>query len=171
MRAALIAHREEAFARLARRLRRRRTRRLFEKLSVWTATPSSGEALLWAGALLDRRLDRVRRKGAGLAVVSAKKRHKLRIELKKLRYGAEFFESLHTSNKGRRRSKSFLETLSSLQDVLGELNDLATAPRLLESYGVSARVAKRKGLKARLVAEAEDNWAKLMAAPPFWRCR
>ena len=170
-RAALSGHREEAFERLARRLGRRKTRRLLDKLSDWSATPSAGDSRQWAAALLDQRLDRVRRKGAGLCVVSAKKRHKLRIELKKLRYGAEFFEQLYASDKARRRSKSFLETLPSLQDVLGELNDLATAPRLLATYGVSARVAKRRKLQARLLGRAEKDWAILMAAKPFWRCR
>lgn len=54
-------------------------------------------------------------------------RHRVRIRLKRLRYCCEFFATCFR----RKRVRRYLEHLEALQDLLGELNDLATARRLL----------------------------------------
>ena len=51
--------------------------------------------------------------------------HQLRIEIKKLRYAAEFFSSLHD-----RKVKGYTAALAGLQELLGGLNDAATVERL-----------------------------------------
>jgi triphosphatase len=58
--------------------------------------------------------------------------HALRIVAKKLRYSAEFFADLY----GRNAAGAFLGELGEVQDVLGEINDIAVAHRLLD--GLSA---------------------------------
>jgi inorganic triphosphatase YgiF len=54
--------------------------------------------------------------------------HALRIEIKKLRYAAEFFSSLY-----ERRVKQYVSALAGLQELLGGLNDAATVERLCEA--------------------------------------
>lgn len=61
-------------------------------------------------------------------------RHRLRILVKRLRYACEFFSATLPSNAARR----YLERLEAVQDVLGELNDIAVAGRLLEELGEGA---------------------------------
>ena len=171
LRDALLAHREQAYARLARRLRRRKTQRLLSELSEWSRQPSSGEARLWASELLDERLARVRKRGKKFGALSARKRHRLRIEVKKLRYGAEFFASLFTEKKAQSRCASFVETLSSLQDLLGELNDLDTGSQVLESYGLAAEPVEKPQSRRRLLEDAQAEWREAVHSKPFWHER
>ena len=66
--------------------------------------------------------------GRKLDTLDDKRLHALRILAKKLRYSAEFFAAFY----GRRNTVSFLTALSVVQDVLGQINDVAVAHRLLD---------------------------------------
>jgi CHAD domain-containing protein len=70
-------------------------------------------------------LGRLERKARRQTARDARERHKLRIRVKRLRYASECF--------GRRRPD-----LEALQEVLGELNDIAVARRLLRKLGADA---------------------------------
>lgn len=112
------------------------------------------------------------------AGLNAKERHKLRIEIKKLRYACEFFFSLFP----RRRQAAFLSSLKALQDQLGVSNDIAVARRLLLGVvrGTRGRARGRIGFAAGLVvgwhghiADGREDalrasWARLMERPVFW---
>ena len=54
--------------------------------------------------------------------------HALRIAAKKLRYSAEFFAAFYD----RQKTRPFLAALSEVQEVLGQINDVAVAHRLLD---------------------------------------
>ena len=58
-------------------------------------------------------------------------RHRLRILVKRLRYACEFFSDVLPVKSARR----YLDRLEAVQDVLGELNDIAVGSRLLEELG------------------------------------
>jgi CHAD domain-containing protein len=64
-----------------------------------------------------------------LDTADAAHRHRLRIAAKKLRYAVEFFRSLFEHKAARH----YAAALAQMQDVLGKLNDCATARRLLEA--------------------------------------
>ena len=83
----------------------------------------------FAATILQRRHKRLCRLGSRLAELSQDELHDLRIRAKKLRYAAEFFESLFPGP----RARAYAKALSALQDVLGGLNDMTTAARLLEA--------------------------------------
>src|SRR3546814_18410767 len=91
-------------------------------------------------------------------------RHEVRKDAKKLRYASEFFTSLFDRKRERRRHKKFVAALEGVQDKLGALNDLATAPQLLEQLGLAddpdaARLlagGKRKALLAAAAAAHVD---------------
>ncbi len=90
------------------------------------------------GAFAKRKVTRLARRveqiGDGCDWSDAGARHQLRIRLKRLRYACEFFAGCFK----RKRMRRYLEHLEALQDVLGELNDIATARRLLaEPPGVA----------------------------------
>jgi len=66
--------------------------------------------------------------GARLAhTLNAEERHEVRIDLKKLRYTLDFFESLYP----KKRVQAFSRALASTQELLGHMNDLATAEVLM----------------------------------------
>jgi len=91
-------------------------------------------------------------------------RHTLRIRLKRLRYVCEFF----TDCVKRKRVRRYLEHLEGLQDLLGELNDLATARRVigdLDAAGAGVQSAFIRGwISARedaLIASLDEAWRAL----------
>src|SRR5262244_1667425 len=84
---------------------------------------------VFAAEQLRRQWRKVRKRGKQLAQLDVKKRHRLRIQVKKLRYATEFFSGLFRGNKGRRRQKKFMPALKRLQAGLGDLNDIAVDER------------------------------------------
>ena len=64
--------------------------------------------------------------------------HALRILAKKLRYSAEFFAALYD----RKKTGSFLAALSEVQEVLGQINDVAVAHRLLDELAAMPELSE-----------------------------
>lgn len=143
----------------------------------------AGEAALrdkpvaeFAAKQLARRVKKVRRRGEGLATLDPEARHRVRIEIKKLRYAAEFFEGLFEGKGRTKRRKSFLASLSRLQETLGELNDMAVSEAMAEQHG-----GPSAGRARELIATAQDErgrdqlagavaaYHELAQAEPFWR--
>ena len=67
-------------------------------------------------------------RGARVAhTLTGEERHEVRIDLKKLRYTLDFFESLYP----QKQLQPFLEGLAETQELLGHMNDLVTGEMLL----------------------------------------
>lgn len=81
----------------------------------------------FAVAMLERRHRKALRLGRAIGGQDVEALHRLRIQLKKLRYASEFFRSLF----GRKAAKSFIAHLADLQTVLGTLNDVEVARKLI----------------------------------------
>ena len=92
---------------------------------------------------MNRRLKRVRRRGAGFARQSPKKRHRLRIALKKLRYTAEVLAPLYGPDK----TGPLLRAVKRLQEKLGDANDVRMSRDLVAELA-------RSGADAAAVAKA-----------------
>jgi inorganic triphosphatase YgiF len=176
----LAAARDREFGHVRAELAGARTRLLMIDLAEWlvlgawrTAPTHPGRLerniVPFARDLLDTRCERLRRRGEGLAGLDRAHRHRVRIQAKKLRYAAEFFASLYASGKAHRRHRKFVAALGSLQDLLGELNDLAVGPELLARLGIVAKLSgcgERR--RKRLLDRAEQRHDALMRARPFW---
>ena len=121
----------------------------------------------FASSELTRRFKRIRKLGKHLREISDEERHALRIRIKKLRYGSEFFASLYPSAKAQKRRKKLSAILEDLQERLGELNDLAVSNTLVPSMPEAApeRVARRR---KDLLDESEAAAHTLIEAKPFW---
>lgn len=76
---------------------------------------------------LGRNARRVSRLAATAQGGDAATRHRLRIALKRLRYATEFFTPILPDKKVRR----YVSAAAALQELLGEMNDLAVASELL----------------------------------------
>ncbi|WP_370057291.1 CYTH and CHAD domain-containing protein [Sinorhizobium fredii] len=125
-----------------------RARSLMIDLAKWISIKNwrsneMGEALLveparnFASNVLDRLWKKVAKGGNNLIDLDDESRHELRISAKKLRYAAEFFGSLYHSKAETQRHKKFITAMEGLQDQLGSLNDLATAPDLLSKLDLT----------------------------------
>jgi inorganic triphosphatase YgiF len=133
----------------------------------------------FARMALDSRRKRAGRSAKDLAELLGDDRHRVRIELKKLRYGGAFFESLFP----RKGTKTYLTALSELQDMLGAINDAYVANglirRLIASEPASSRaeIAFAGGVIVGFNAERSSRaWARLVRKwpsferlHPFWR--
>jgi CHAD domain-containing protein len=91
-----------------------------------------------------RRLDKLAKRfalsGQQLSTADAARLHALRIVAKKLRYSAEFFAALYSGQK----SRPYVAALSEVQDVLGQINDIAVAHRLLDGLAADAALAEHQ---------------------------
>jgi CHAD domain-containing protein len=134
----------------------------FRSHAPWRLVPDP-PAVGTADATLQRRWRRLLRKGARLRELSATDRHRVRIEAKKLRYGAQFFAGLYPAATGTDPS-DFAAVLGELQDALGALNDAHTRSMLLRSVGVPPLAPD----EAALVEESVAAYARVAALTPFW---
>ncbi len=131
-----------------------------------------------ARRVLSKRHRRVLKDGRHFKRLSSTERHILRIEVKKLRYAAEFLGSLYPGGQAR----PFASRLSDLQDGLGLLNDIVVAGDYLTDLVRTARSNEVADLHfaAGLVigwhanaAEEHANdllkaWKRFAATPAFW---
>jgi inorganic triphosphatase YgiF len=132
----------------------------------------------FAAELLELRDRKARRLGDRIDELSLLELHRLRIQIKRLRYAVELLGGLYP---GRRRDR-YLEHLPELQDRLGRLADLTTAQGLLadlleridpDARPVCARAAGFvEGFATADVARATRRigraWRRFAHARPFW---
>jgi triphosphatase len=105
-----------------------------------------------------------RRTVEALGGKSARRRHKLRIRVKRLRYACEFFAPCFPAAA----LEPYIGPLAALQDVLGELNDIAVARRFLKALdaGAPKRLDAREG---QLIAALRAARERFESAPQYWR--
>lgn len=116
---------------------------------------------------LSRRWKRISRQASRMADLDEEARHKLRLRIKKLRYGVEFFASLFPGIPARERRRTISSILERLQDVLGELNDIGVGYSLLGQPASRPKGRVKRRFK-KLLSQAEAASGKLLKAEPFW---
>jgi triphosphatase len=125
----------------------------------------------FAAQILDKRSKQLIRRGKCLAAADPGQMHRLRIACKKLRYSAELFVSLF----GPVKAKRYLLALSALQDILGALNDIVVAHRLLDELD-SKQLRSTLALIRDLIehdyvdksAELNKAWRRFFEQKAFW---
>jgi triphosphatase len=117
---------------------------------------------------LERRWKKILKRGRNLAELDPEERHQVRIEIKKLRYGTEFFESLFKGGSARKRRRAALSALESLQETLGELNDIAVGSAMTSSSAAHAIHEAQMARVDDLVAAAKAQFAEFAALKRFW---
>jgi triphosphatase len=136
---------------------------------------------------LQRRWKKLRKRGKHLNELDAQRRHRLRIQGKKLRYAADFFATAFPRKKSMARQERFVESLQRLQDALGDLNDIVVHEKLSERFvdgdspANKGRVAPaRKAFAAGrlsgheeariapVLKEAKRAYKAFAKAKPFW---
>lgn len=132
------------------------------------AKARSRSARDFAAHELSRRWKRIRKLAKHLRDIDDRERHELRIRIKKLRYGAEFFGPLFASDKALKRRERLSDILEDLQELLGRLNDLSVGHSLVPSLSAisPACIDERRG---KLLDKAEAAARELDDAKPFWR--
>lgn len=130
----------------------------------------------YAAGILTAQRHKVLKKGKRFADLPAVDRHELRITLKKLRYATDFFRTLWTGKAAR----TYILALSTMQDGLGHLNDIAVAEGVLEGLAQEAGASSDRAFAAGLIAgwhgqsgalalvEATKAWKAFSKTDPYW---
>lgn len=130
-----------------------------------------------APRLLDRARAKLAKRGKNFPGASAKKRHKLRIAVKKLRYTAELLSVLFD----RQAVAKFCKPLKALQNDLGYANDVEVARKVLKELSgdcadaerIAALGARALGWHEKRLAESarkvEKQLRRLRRAEPYWK--
>ncbi len=153
------------------------------KLAAFAAGPAAAGA---AGALrldefghavLERRHEKVVRRGRLMDQMDEEQLHDLRIAFKKLRYAATYLSPAFASPA----AKPYIEATTRLQGALGALNDRATAAAMLADIAMAARpnedtAAPLKALARQAMSgekrrrrKLERAWKEFRKAECFWR--
>lgn len=186
------AQRDDSLARAAGRksaAARRRARRMLRstqfrttprRLLAWAKrTPWRTDAdpeepvAAFARRALRRLHNSLREDAAAVDWNNAAQRHKVRVKLKRLRYGCECFAAAYQ----KRGMRPYLKRLRKLQQILGEMNDITIQRMLLRELARDAGLrrpaaALRAALTVRereLKREAARAWDEFDSMKPFWR--
>jgi triphosphatase len=130
-------------------------------------------------ALADKILARLHRKalkrGAHFRQLNIGAQHNLRIDLKKLRYAAEFFLPLYAAHAPAKR---YVRRLARLQATLGRARDVASTRMRLEAIRQDEQPALDLAIGAVAGWQARDQiavartlrrrWRRFKAMPAFW---
>jgi CHAD domain-containing protein len=131
----------------------------------------------FARSVLDKRHDKVAKRGRKLGSLDERRLHRLRIAIKKLRYAADFLRPAFASPL----AKPYIEATARLQGALGALNDRAVAAHVLADLATAARPSEdvARPLKALAKQAASGNkrrrrkleraWMEFRKAGRFWR--
>ena len=136
----------------------------------------------FAADLFARRISRAKKRAKGIRGLSVKKRHKLRIAMKKLRYSIYFFESLFEGRAAAKELSRYKVSLARLQDSLGALNDIAVHQKMVArlrtdigdkkshpvAFAAGAVFGTERSETEQLLAAAEKAARQLRRAKQFW---
>ncbi len=141
-----------------------------------TARPVAANMMLlkFATKLVSQRYARVKRRGRHISQLGLADLHRLRIQVKRLRYAIEFFLPLFED-----KAAGTLRSLVALQQLLGQLNDDATAWTLLDtlaaedsSMGYQQAVGYLRGWCTRdaeqCCTQLEGAWKRFDELDPWW---
>jgi CHAD domain-containing protein len=117
----------------------------------------------WIGPLLQQRHDKLAKRARHIHRIAAADRHRARVAAKKLRYAAEFFAPLFSE----KHAEAYIAALAKLQSVLGRLNDIETAGKLLDELAPAEDQAPGAAHAAGIVR----GWLAASVAPELKRLR
>lgn len=133
------------------------------ELGEWRRNPIAGTPL---EPFLNRRIHRLWKRVARarrLGAMDEGQQHRLRIGIKKLRYGLEFAAALHRQERGRQRK--FAKALKEIQEVLGYFHDHAVARMMLAVKNWPAAPPRKR----RHLRDAKYSLRQLRRIGPYWR--
>lgn len=156
--------------------------RLLLRLSAWLGVKSwhdggnpfqlDSAVAPFSAEWLDKHHRKVKKRGERVAELPPQERHRLRIAIKRLRYGADFFSSLYPA----KRSAKYVAALAGLQDVLGAFNDAQVAREFAEELRALGAPAEARGIVqgyaagkiAQTAPQLERAWERFERKKIFW---
>lgn len=138
-------------------------------VSRWAAEPAVDAKPMAAVAArrLQRAWERLREAAQFFGALNVDEQHRVRILAKRLRYALDLF----AAGLPRSQAEAWGDALAALQDTLGEMNDLATAERVLDELGITqpANWRRRRSARREALARAvEQQLLQLLRLRAAW---
>jgi triphosphatase len=128
-----------------------------------------------AGKILSRLHRKALKRGSHFRQLNIDAQHDLRIDLKKLRYAAEFFLPLYSAHGPAKR---YVKRLTGVQAGLGRARDIASSRPLLDAIKQDDQPAFHLAIGAVVGWQARDRiavkktlrkrWRRFKGTPTFW---
>ena len=171
---ALTVRREQAYDLVIAAMNSRRHRALMLELLGWTefgpwrsGKQARKPVANYAESRLDRLWHSIAHIGRHVADLDEHSRHRLRIQVKKIRYAIEFLRGLYPQHHAT--EKRFAGAVEDLQESLGKLNDLATARTLISTPSGADEWLIGEPEERLHLRESERAFRDLHQIGPFWR--
>ncbi len=151
-------------------LQSQRSRDMLMDLVEWTASgdwqrKAAGEPIeTFAARQLDRAWRKVKRGGAKLNDFHEEQLHRLRIDVKKLRYSVEFLAPLYR----RKRVRRFAASLEALQDCLGLIHDDMVGRKIVTDFGLGEVGRTDVSSRSRQLKKIDTRFKRLKKIGAFW---
>lgn len=142
---------------------------------------------IYAAEQLSLRRRRIRRRGRRIDELDPQQLHRLRIQVKKARYAADFFSSIYAGKKSAKQCKKIKSSLMQLQNSLGRLNDIVTHKALFSDIianrakGLTEEQGRHRAFAAgliigdqqaqvkKLLDRARKAYSRFDGAKVFWK--
>jgi triphosphatase len=111
---------------------------------------------------LARRTGKIVKRVHKLERLDAASRHKLRIAVKKVRYGREFFASLTPDRVRRKAHRKLDRALKDLKSVLGSLNDARVHAQFARRFVAASAVSRKAFALGRLIGREQARQKELL---------
>jgi inorganic triphosphatase YgiF len=166
----LKAARSNSYDLVIESLNSQRTREMMIDLVEWTASDdwrkeASGEPIAkFAARRLDRCWKKVRRDAAKLSDLPEKRLHRLRIDIKELRYSAEFLAALYS----RKKVRNFAASLEAMQECLGLIHDDMVSRQIVADYELDHVGRTDAAARSRQIKKLDARLKRLKKAGSYW---
>ena len=179
LRARLLKARGKAYDKVESTLHSERAMALMLRLALWIETGpwrfrerSRRDVSALAVDQLERQWRKVRRHAARIAGATGEERHRLRLDIKRLRYSAEFLAGLHDKRPKSLRRDRFISALMDLQDRLGELTDAESAEAMTRRMAPGLRGGadrdRRRAAPGEATAAAHEALGRAATTAGYW---
>lgn len=161
----------DAYDQVIDALNSRQRRDMFVDLVEWTASAdwqrkAAGEPIgKFAARQLDAAWRKVKRGASQLGKLEEQQLHRLRIDIKKLRYSVEFLGPLYR----RKRVRKFASSLEAMQDCLGLIHDDMISREIVAGYALAESGRTDISQRSRQLTRMAARFKRVKHLARFWR--
>ena len=167
----LQSARSDSYDQVIDALNSQQMRDMLVDLVEWTASAdwqrkASAEPI---SRFAERRLNaawrKVKRGGSRMGELEEQQLHRLRIDIKKLRYSAEFLAPLYR----KKRVRAFATSLEAMQDCLGLVHDDMVSRQIVVDYALAESGRTDISQRSRQLTKMGTRFKRLKRVGRFWR--
>ncbi|HEY5458697.1 MAG TPA: CHAD domain-containing protein [Sphingomicrobium sp.] len=163
--------RSESYRQVVEALKSQRTREMMVDLVAWTVSGDWQKAGAgcpigkFAARRLDRAWKKVRAGGSHLHDLEEKQLHRLRIDIKELRYSVEFLAPLYRTKKVGK----FAASLEAMQECLGLIHDDMVSRQIMADHDLAPAKPFDVATCSPQLKELGKRFRRLKKRGPYWR--